>query len=261
MIAPLFLDHSIASGKLLDQQQLGQAIASYWPFDACYSHYFAQGDGNRHQLSCSPDLIEVVLGQQATYKDKHYRFRSTLDGRRFKLSITEIMAFRKKASLVVPSKILSDIDEGQRSIFVRIEDINQLASLPRAVGIAIDYKLLTDDALSYLLQQEQQRSVLITGADAYQALASLNQSKNAHGLMVQLNGLFDLALEGKVLLGGRFISVKDAEYQNQHQPINPNCLCYTCKNHTLAYLHHLYQNTPLLAVQLMARHNFAVAGQ
>ena len=38
-------------------------------------------------------------------------------------------------------------------------------------------------------------------------------------------------------------------------PIDDECLCYTCKNFTLAYLHHLFFSKELLALQLLTNHN------
>ena len=39
------------------------------------------------------------------------------------------------------------------------------------------------------------------------------------------------------------------------KPIDEECLCYTCKNFTLSYLHHLFASQELLALQLLTIHN------
>ncbi|MGB8216835.1 MAG: tRNA guanosine(34) transglycosylase Tgt [Candidatus Methanoperedens sp.] len=38
-------------------------------------------------------------------------------------------------------------------------------------------------------------------------------------------------------------------------PIDKNCGCYTCKNYTRAYLHHLFKESELLALRLASIHN------
>jgi len=38
-------------------------------------------------------------------------------------------------------------------------------------------------------------------------------------------------------------------------PIEENCRCYTCKNYTRAYLHHLFKESELLALRLASIHN------
>ena len=35
------------------------------------------------------------------------------------------------------------------------------------------------------------------------------------------------------------INIKGAEYKEDFTPLDPECDCYTCKNYTKAYLHHL----------------------
>jgi len=37
--------------------------------------------------------------------------------------------------------------------------------------------------------------------------------------------------------------------------IDENCGCYTCKNYTKAYLHHLFKESELLALRLASIHN------
>lgn len=52
------------------------------------------------------------------------------------------------------------------------------------------------------------------------------------------------------------IRIKNAQYSNQHQtPLDDKCSCYTCKNHSIAYLQHLYKSGELLFATLMTLHN------
>lgn len=53
---------------------------------------------------------------------------------------------------------------------------------------------------------------------------------------------------GKLLLRG-------ASYIKDFRPIEENCPCYTCKNHTRAYLRHLFNAEEYLAGRLASLHN------
>ena len=66
-----------------------------------------------------------------------------------------------------------------------------------------------------------------------------------------------LARHGAALVRGRKgkINIKNIEYKENINPIDKNCLCYTCKNFTLSYLHHLFASHELLGLQLITNHN------
>jgi queuine tRNA-ribosyltransferase len=53
---------------------------------------------------------------------------------------------------------------------------------------------------------------------------------------------------------GRVI-IKHARYKDDPRPIDENCPCYTCRNHSRAYLRHLYQAGEILYAALATRHN------
>ena len=66
-----------------------------------------------------------------------------------------------------------------------------------------------------------------------------------------------LARHGAALVKGqrRKINLKNAIYKDEIRPIDSRCSCYTCKNFTLSYLHHLFASQELLALQLLTNHN------
>jgi queuine tRNA-ribosyltransferase len=51
------------------------------------------------------------------------------------------------------------------------------------------------------------------------------------------------------------ISIAKSIYQKDQSPIDPNCDCYTCKNYSRAYIHHLYKCDELLYNTLASIHN------
>ena len=66
-----------------------------------------------------------------------------------------------------------------------------------------------------------------------------------------------LARHGSALVKGKKgkINIKNKKYKEKLSPIDNQCLCYTCKNFTLSYLHHLFASQELLALQLLTNHN------
>ena len=51
------------------------------------------------------------------------------------------------------------------------------------------------------------------------------------------------------------ISIKQARYARDEQPVDPDCGCYVCRNFSRAYLRHLYQSGEILASVLNTHHN------
>ena len=66
-----------------------------------------------------------------------------------------------------------------------------------------------------------------------------------------------LARHGSALVKGKRnkINLKNKKFKENFNPIDISCNCYTCKNFTLSYLHHLFVSDEILALQLVTNHN------
>ncbi len=51
------------------------------------------------------------------------------------------------------------------------------------------------------------------------------------------------------------MSIKNAKFARDEGPIDPECDCYTCKNHSRGYLHHLFRAKELTYFRLASIHN------
>ena len=49
--------------------------------------------------------------------------------------------------------------------------------------------------------------------------------------------------------------IRNAIYERDFTTLDEECDCYTCKNHTKAYIHHLIKNKEILGVRLLSIHN------
>jgi queuine tRNA-ribosyltransferase len=53
------------------------------------------------------------------------------------------------------------------------------------------------------------------------------------------------------------INLRNAQYQERDEPIDPTCDCWVCQRYSLAYIHHLFRAGELLAFRLATYHNLA----
>jgi len=51
------------------------------------------------------------------------------------------------------------------------------------------------------------------------------------------------------------VSIKQARYQEDPLPVDPDCTCYVCSHYSRAYLRHLYQSNEILSSMLNTWHN------
>ena len=51
------------------------------------------------------------------------------------------------------------------------------------------------------------------------------------------------------------IKLKNSRYRNDLRPLDPTCNCYTCRNFSRSYLHHLHKVGEILGARLNTIHN------
>jgi queuine tRNA-ribosyltransferase len=51
------------------------------------------------------------------------------------------------------------------------------------------------------------------------------------------------------------VKIKNAKHREDTGPLDPQCACYTCRNFTRAYLHHLHRANEILGARLNTIHN------
>ena len=51
------------------------------------------------------------------------------------------------------------------------------------------------------------------------------------------------------------IKIKNARHREDLAPLDPQCACYTCRNFSRAYLHHLHRANEILGARLNTLHN------
>lgn len=73
--------------------------------------------------------------------------------------------------------------------------------------------------------------------------------------------MFDCVLQTRVARNGLAMTshgkviLKNAKYKEDFSPLDEECDCYCCRNHTKAYLHHLVMCNEILGARLLSLHN------
>ncbi len=63
------------------------------------------------------------------------------------------------------------------------------------------------------------------------------------------------ARNGSVYTWDGKINIKNRQYRKDFTPLDPTCGCYACRNHSRAYMHHLYRRNEILGMRLNSIHN------
>ena len=64
-----------------------------------------------------------------------------------------------------------------------------------------------------------------------------------------------IARHGMAMTSEGRINIKNARFERDFTPLDPNCDCYTCRNYSRAYLRHLFKADEMLSSMLMTNHN------
>ena len=79
--------------------------------------------------------------------------------------------------------------------------------------------------------------------------------------------MFDCVLPTRVARNGALfttlgrIDIHQSQYKNHWNPISDACLCYTCRNFSLGYIHHLFKSREILGLRLASIHNLHFINQ
>lgn len=64
-----------------------------------------------------------------------------------------------------------------------------------------------------------------------------------------------IARHGMAMTSRGRVNIKNAKYERDFSPLDPECSCYTCRNYSKAYLRHLFKSDEILSSMLMTNHN------
>jgi len=217
-------------------------------------------DGSEHFLT--PELairIQEELGADIIMVlDECPPYGESLDVIRRAMNRSHLWAERCRRAHGEQSQALFGIVHGGTSPELRRQSVEVVTGMD-FVGYAIgglslgEPKELTYSVLGEtlpLLPAERPRYLMGVGSpeDLVECVA--------HGV-----DMFDSALPTRLARNGalfsehRRLSITNARFRQQRDPVDPTCDCYTCRHFSAAYLHHLFKTRELLAYRLATIHN------
>lgn len=116
-------------------------------------------------------------------------------------------------------------------------------------------ELMPNDLPKYAMGIGRPENIVICSKLGYNLFDCVIPTREArHGRLYVFNGARDeIDLRDKKFYSNIFI--KEERYTRDERPISENCSCYTCKNYSRAYLHHLFNLEDCLSFRLATIHN------
>jgi queuine tRNA-ribosyltransferase len=157
-----------------------------------------------------------------------------------------------------PDQALFPIVQGSIYEDLRVKSVEFVSSL-NAVGYAIggvsvgETKMQMNQVVSFtapLMPKDKPRYLMGVGTpeDLLEGIR--------HGI-----DMFDCVMPTRVARHGSFFTpagkkiIRNAEYKEDFGPLVEGCACYTCQNHTRAYIKHIYRMGETTAAALLSIHN------
>jgi len=159
-----------------------------------------------------------------------------------------------------PGQALYAIVQGGIFPELRRQSAEYLASLDFP-GYAIGGLSLGEPKKVTLAMIEETVALLLESKPCY--LMGIGSPEDIVEAVARGCDIFDSALPTRVARNGALFTwqgrrnISNAAYANMEQPIVPGCDCYTCRNFSAAYLHHLFNAGELLAFRLATIHNLS----
>ena len=155
---------------------------------------------------------------------------------------------------------LFGIMQGGFSVELRHQSASYLTSLDFP-GYAIGGLSLGEPkTLTFSMINE---TVPLLPADKPRYLMGVGSPDNLLNSVARGIDMFDSVLPTRVARNGGFFTregrhnIRNSMWREMEAPIDPDCSCYTCRNFSAAYLHHLFRCEELLAYRLMTIHNLS----
>ncbi len=64
-----------------------------------------------------------------------------------------------------------------------------------------------------------------------------------------------IARNGTAMTSHGKVNIKNAKYERDFTPLDPECDCYTCRNYSKAYIRHLFKSNEIMSSMLLSNHN------
>ncbi len=170
----------------------------------------------------------------------------------------EMDRLNKQEGTVNPHQMLFGINQGCVFDDLRAQHMREIAGMDLD-GIAIGGLAVGETA------EEMYRII-----EAVMPFAPANKPRYLMGVGTPVNileavhrgvDLFDCVMpsrnarHGQLVTGKGIRNIQNAKYERDLLPIDEECDCPTCRNHSRAYLRHLFKSNEMLGMRLAVQHN------
>jgi len=238
-------------GELVKIDEDGVTFTSHWDGS---QHRFTPEKSMELQWDLGSD-IHIAFDECAPYPTTHDYAKKAMD-RTHRWAIRSLAMHKRCHGInyqalygVVQGSVYEDLRK-ESARFTSALDVDGFAIGGVAVGESKKEMVQVLDWVMPMLPDDKPRHLL--GVGEIDDIIPLI----AHGV-----DTFDcvqptrLARMGIVLTKGGEISISKKEFEEDVQPIDKTCQCYTCKNYSRAYIHHLFHVRELLGYRLATIHN------
>ena len=204
----------------------------------------------KYQEALGADII-MVLDECPAYGDSREKIQEAM-------SRTHQWAERCRKSKKREDQELFAIVQGGVFPELRRQSAEYLASLDFA-GYAVGGLSIGEPKEQTLAMIEQ--TVAFLPVDKPRYLMGVGSPEDIVEGVARGIDIFDSAMPTRIARNGALFTwqgrrnIRNAVFSQMEQPVAPDCDCYTCRNFSAAYLHHLFRCEELLAYRLATLHN------
>jgi queuine tRNA-ribosyltransferase len=218
-------------------------------------------DGSRHRLTPERSVeIQHLLGADVTMCfDECTPFPATHEQAATSMRLSMRWAARSRDAFVPrPGHGLFGIVQGSVFPDLRAESVAALTGIGfegyavggLAVGEGQEAMFTTLECTTPLLPSDKPRYLMGVGTPS-----------DLIGAVRRGIDMFDCVMPtrsgrtGRAYTRGGVINIRNARHAEDNRPLDPACACPACRNHSRAYLHHLFKANEMLGPMLLTWHN------
>ena len=218
-------------------------------------------DGSRHRLTPERSVeIQHLLGADVTMCfDECTPFPATHEQAATSMRLSMRWAARSREAFVPRAGHgLFGIVQGSVFPDLRAESVAALTDIGfegyavggLAVGEGQDAMFTTLECTTPLLPADKPRYLMGVGTPS-----------DLIGAVQRGIDMFDCVMPtrsgrtGRAYMRGGVINIRNARHAEDNRPLDPDCTCPACRNHSRAYLHHLFKANEMLGPMLLTWHN------
>ncbi len=155
-------------------------------------------------------------------------------------------------------QMLFGINQGSTFDDLRIEHMKQIAELDLdgyaigglAVGEPTELMYSIIEAVEPFMPKDKPRYLMGVGTPV-NILEAVDRGVDFFDCVMPSRN----ARHGHLFTSRGIVNIKNAKYERDDTPLDPECGCHTCRNYSKAYLRHLFKAGEMLGMRLAVIHN------